>query len=150
MECFAQGAVRSNLFARMARVLVIDDSPLVVAAMRDALERAAFEVETELSGSAGLERSVAFSPDVVMTDLEMPEFSGIEVLHAIHQHSPTTPVLILTEHGDVPLVVQAMREGAFGYLRKGISDDALVEEINAAVKHREILEQNRKLQEVAR
>lgn len=134
----------------MPRVLVIDDSRLVLSAMRETLERAGMEVETALGGAEGVSRVESFRPDVIISDLEMPELDGLEVVRRVHASSPETPVLILTEHGEVPLVVQSMREGAFGYLRKGIRDDAMVEEINAALKHRAVLEQNRKLQELAR
>ncbi len=134
----------------MPRVLVIDDSRLVLAAMQHALERNGFEVAIGSNGIEGLAQLEGFSPDLVISDLEMPELDGLEVVRRVHARSPETPVLILTEHGEVPLVVQSMREGAFGYLRKGISEDALVAEINAALKHRSVLEQNRKLQEIAR
>jgi len=134
----------------MPRVLVIDDSRLVLAAMQDALERNRFEVAIAADGAEGLAKLASFAPDLVISDLEMPETDGLEVVRRVHELSPETPVLILTEHGEVPLVVQSMREGAFGYLRKGISEDALVAEINAALKHRSVLEQNRKLQELAR
>lgn len=130
-----------------ARILVIDDSPLVRSAMRFALEEAGFEVATAQQGSVGMELLEAFAPEVVISDLEMPDMDGIEVVRRVREQNPVTPVLILTEHGEVPLVVQAMRQGAFGYLRKGLPDEVLVKELRSALNHRALLEKNRALEE---
>lgn len=135
----------------MARVLVIDDSPLARSSLRYALEDAGFEVTDAPDGATSLqELTSATPPDVVVCDIDMPGMSGIEVVKEFRSRLPLTPVLMHTAHGDAPLIVNAMREGAFGYLLKGLSDEVLVQEIHAAVNHRRVLEHNQKLADANR
>ncbi len=129
----------------MARVLVIDDSPLARSSLRYALEDAEFEVTDAPDGASALSAIEAAHPDVVVCDIDMPGMSGIEVMRELHVRLPLTPVLMHTAHGDAELVVNAMREGAFGYLLKGLEEKVLVQEIHAAVRHRRVLEHNQKL-----
>lgn len=134
----------------MHRVLVIDDSSLVLGWMEAVLEKHGFNVRGSTDGQRALEQMGDFEPEVVITDLEMPEMSGIDVVRQVRQSAPATPVLILTDHGEVPVVVEAMREGAFGYLRKGVGDGVLVEEIRQACAHRALLLRHAELEEANR
>lgn len=132
----------------MPRILVIDDSPLALNLMRSTLEEAGFQVRTASDGKTGLELVEPFAPHAVVSDLEMPGGDGgIDVVRKLRGRTPCTPVLILTEHSDVPLVVQAMREGAYGYMRKGQSPESLLEEIKSALQYRELFESHRRLQQ---
>src|SRR4051794_15275449 len=113
----------------MARVLVIDDSPLARSSLRYALEDAQFEVTDAPDGATALSALELATPDVVVCDIDMPGMTGIDVVREFRARLPLTPVLMHTAHGDAPLIVNAMREGAFGYLLKGLSDEVLVQEI---------------------
>src|SRR4051812_9976578 len=103
----------------MPRILLIDDSALILELMRQALGgEHDFEVFTAAGGEEALALLATLTPDVVVCDLEMPKVSGIEVVSRIKVAFPDLPVLILTEHSEVALVVEAMRQGAYGFLQK--------------------------------
>jgi two-component system NtrC family sensor kinase len=130
----------------MDRVLVIDDSSLVLGVMSMTLGAAGFDVETAEDGLRGLELLERFSPHVVVCDMNMPKMNGLEVMEALKHRAPLTPVLIFTDSDEVSLAVTALREGAFGYLLKGMNEEVLVREIAAAIEHRRLLERNRDLE----
>jgi two-component system, cell cycle sensor histidine kinase and response regulator CckA len=116
-------------------VLVIDDSEVARGLVGGALEDAGFRVTTAGSAVEGLAQIPRLSPDVIVTDLEMPETSGLDVVERAKTLAPQTPVLILSSASRVEAAVGAMRCGAFGYLVKGESDATLVEEVRAALEH---------------
>ena len=77
-------------------ILVIDDEPMVVAALRDLLEDEGYEVVTATSGPEGLEVFSESDPDLVITDMRMPEVTGVEVLKAIRRENSELPVIVLS------------------------------------------------------
>ena len=77
-------------------ILVIDDEPVVVAVLRDLLEGEGYEVVSATSGPEGLEVFSESDPDLVITDMRMPEVTGVDVLEAIRRDSPTVPVIVLS------------------------------------------------------
>ncbi|MBI3182207.1 MAG: response regulator [Myxococcales bacterium] len=129
------------------RVLVIDDSPLVRGALLQKLEELGFLALAAADGQEGLSALGHFHPDVVLCDLDMPGMTGLEVVAAARERAPTTPVLILTVADASEFAVKAMREGAFGYLVKGVDDAVLRHELGSAIRHRQLLEHNRRLEE---
>lgn len=139
-----------NVTEKPTRVLVVDDSPLVLSMLEDTLTTAGFEVATAADGSQGLSLAQRFEPQVVLCDLNMPGMSGIEVVEQMRMSAPLTPILIFTEAAELSSAVKAMQRGAFGYLSKGLPDEALIEELNKAVAHRQVLERNRELEEANR
>jgi DNA-binding NarL/FixJ family response regulator len=113
------------------RVVLADDHPMyrygVAAVLADV---AAVEVVGQAdSGRALLELVETARPDVVVTDMKMPDLSGIEVTRALLVKRPDLPVLVLTMHDDDESVYGAMRAGARGYLLKGADGDELVSTI---------------------
>ncbi len=133
----------------MERVLVIDDSPLVVSLLEDVLSGAGFAVHSACDGLQGLDAERLYRPHVVLCDMNMPGLSGLEVTDRLHQQAPLTPILIFTELSDVRLAVDAMQHGAYGYLTKGVDDATLVHELQKALAHRRVLERNRHLEEAS-
>jgi len=128
------------------RVLLIDDDETLRTGMQLVLEESEFEVISADSGPAGLQLLASFSPLVVLCDLDMPQMSGLEVLQRIRETDTVTPVLILTGNDRVATVVQAMRDGAYGYLLKGGSEALLAHELKEAIRYRRMLERTRELE----
>ncbi|MGA9524669.1 MAG: response regulator [Myxococcaceae bacterium] len=126
------------------KVLLIDDSGTVLGMMKALLEQVGYQVEGAGDGTRGLEAVGTFEPDVVVCDLRMPGMSGLDVVRAIRDLSATLPVIIFTEQSEIPRAVEAMREGAHGYIVKGAPMDVLVSEIEAA--HAQRLRMERKIQ----
>lgn len=113
------------------RIIVVDDHPLVREGIRQALSVSGFEVVAE-SGSAedALAQVRELRPDVVVMDISLPGMTGIEGAGAVRRESPDTRVLMLSVHDHPEYVLESVRAGAHGYLRK----DTLPAELRAAVR----------------
>lgn len=100
------------------RVLVIDDEDLLAWSIDTELKSLGAEVERAASVRQALERMGRFVPDVVVTDLRLPDGNGLELLERWHTELPDLPVILITAHGAVDSAVAALRHGAFDYLQK--------------------------------
>ena len=106
-------------------VMVVDDEPGIRTALRANFVRHAWQVETASGVNEALRRLEEREFDLVVTDIRMPDGSGMDVMRAARRVSPATAVIVLTAYGSVPDAVKAMRDGAFDYLTKPISFDQL-------------------------
>lgn len=70
----------------------------------------------------------------LVLDVRMPEMSGLEVQQQLNRNGSLLPVILITGHGDIPMAVQAMKDGAFDFLQKPFRDQDLIDRINAALK----------------
>jgi two-component system, LuxR family, response regulator FixJ len=73
-------------------------------------------------------------PGCLVLDVRMPEMSGLEVQQQLNRTGALVPVILITGHGDIPMAVQAMKDGAFDFLQKPFRDQELLDRINAALK----------------
>jgi len=73
-------------------------------------------------------------PGCLVLDVRMPEMSGLEVQQQLNRSGAMVPVILITGHGDIPMAVQAMKDGAFDFLQKPFRDQELLDRINAALK----------------
>ena len=73
-------------------------------------------------------------PGCLVLDVRMPEMSGLEVQQQLNRSGSMVPVILITGHGDIPMAVQAMKDGAFDFLQKPFRDQELLDRINAALK----------------
>jgi DNA-binding NtrC family response regulator len=118
------------------RILVVEDRDSLRRMLERALAAEGYEVESAASGSDGV-RLVAKRPyDLVLTDLQLPGASGIEVLAASRAAQPGTPVVVLTGYGTVGTAVEAMKLGAHDFLEKPVEIDDLARRIAAAIGER--------------
>jgi two-component system, LuxR family, response regulator FixJ len=76
----------------------------------------------------------AAQPGCLVLDVRMPEMSGLEVQQQLNRSGAMLPVILITGHGDIPMAVQAMKDGAFDFLQKPFRDQELLDRINAALK----------------
>ena len=104
------------------RVLIVDDEPGLCDVLTISLKRAGFEASAETNPVRALERVKADGFDVVVQDLKMPEMDGLELLQGIKRIAPETIVIIMTAFSDWDRAVEAMRHGAYDYLRKPFPD----------------------------
>ena len=105
----------------MARsLLLIDDDPQLLAALTTFFERRGWAVARALDGRSGLELYERDTPDLVVTDLDMPGLSGLQVVDVLRSRDPEAIVMLLTGHGDVASAVEAMRLGAENFLTKPV------------------------------
>lgn len=112
------------------RVLVVDDDPDVALLVKTVLQRrAGCEVLTATDGSAAVETLADFTPDVVVTDIEMPGLDGLELLAELRRKDPLVPVIVMTAHVSVEYAVSALRAQADEFLTKPLDNVRLVEAV---------------------
>jgi putative two-component system response regulator len=104
--------------AQKPRILIVDDEAPIRALLSEYLTQAGYEVEQAGNGADALERLDAAPFDLVMSDVRMPEMSGLELLSASVRRHPATGVVMLTACEDLALAVNAMRIGALDYILK--------------------------------
>ena len=122
---------------RSIRVLVVDDEPAARSGLEKLLSER-FTVDTAEDGVVALAHAAEHPPDVVVTDLKMPNMDGIELTKKLHEVDDELPVIVATALGDVNNAVHAMRAGADDYLTKPIDYDALVVAIERSLERREL------------
>ncbi len=120
----------------MTRILAVDDEPAVRFTLAEALADLADEVVTAESGEAAL--PLLDAVDVVVTDLAMPGLDGLGVLAAARRADPDLPVVLVTAHGSERVAIQAVRAGAFDYLRKPWDLDELRVVVGRALETRRL------------
>jgi len=111
----------------MANVLVVDDDP-VVRRMAAALIARSGENEVRLAGGGAEALALVEqqTPDLVITDLNMPEIGGLELLKCLRDKHEGLPVIVMTAHGDEQLPVKVLKAGAASYLPKSLLDEGLL------------------------
>ncbi len=137
-EPIESGARSAPLARDSARgeVLLVDDEPNALKALKALLEGERFRVRTAANGRAALERLAESAPDVLVTDLKMPELGGLELLRRAKAADEDLPVLVVTAFSEVDTAIAAMKAGALHYLQKPVRVDELVVLIERALEHR--------------
>src|SRR6266540_1737461 len=107
------------------KILIIDDDTSLRRVLEYNLQEEGYDVFTAQDGEQGLVRFDEQHPDLVITDLKMPGISGFEVLAAVKERSPQTPVMVITAFGAVETAVGAMKLGAYDYITKPFNRDEL-------------------------
>lgn len=114
----------------MPTVLVVDDSAVDRRLVGGLLEHdRQFTVEYATGGCQALDRMSDRPPDVVLTDLLMPEMDGLELVRAVRIRHPAVPVILITAHGSEMLAVEALEQGAASYVPKSQLADKLLETV---------------------
>jgi two-component system KDP operon response regulator KdpE len=115
------------------KILVIDDEPQITRVLRRSLAAHRYDVRVAADGEAGLELFHDFHPDLVITDLSMPEMSGIEVCREIRKIS-ATPIIVLSVKGEEKTKVEALDAGADDYITKPFGMDELMARVRASLR----------------
>ncbi len=118
-------------------VHVIDDDDAVRDSLAFLLRTAQMDVRTYETAAAFLANIKPFLPGCVITDVRMPEMTGIELLRRLRESGNDIPVIIITGHGDIPLAVEAMKYGAADFFEKPFDDDALLKSVRSALNRLE-------------
>ena len=105
----------------MAKILIVEDEPNMVAGLRDNFEFEGYQVITAPDGAAGLERALSESPDLVILDVMMPRMSGLDVCKQLKSKRPSIPIIMLTARGQEIDKVVGLELGADDYVTKPFS-----------------------------
>jgi len=114
-------------------VHLIDDDDAVRVSLAFVLEMNDLPAKTYASGLEFLEVADTLSGGCVVTDVRMPELSGLELVRRLKDRGFTLPVIVITGHGDVPLAVEAMRAGVIDFIEKPFEEDVLIGSIRRAL-----------------
>lgn len=114
-------------------VHVIDDDEAMRESLAFLLDTAGLNSRTYDSAMAFLEDADLSAPGCIVTDVRMPQMSGLDLVRELTRRGVTRPVIVITGHGDVPLAVEAMKAGVVDFLEKPFSDDALIGAISSAL-----------------
>jgi DNA-binding NtrC family response regulator len=121
-------------------IVLIDDEPIIHQALGPFLSRSGHQVHHAADGNEGLALVSECKPDFIISDIRMPGIDGLELLGKLRMRVPTTPVALITGHGDITTAIAALGNGAFAYLRKPVKLDELVAVIER-IENRHKLEQ---------
>jgi two-component system response regulator HydG len=130
----------------MAHILLCDDEPKLSRMLCSALTSAGYSVQRAATGTEAIKRAADDSPDVVVTDLRLPDVDGLEVLKRVRDCRHPPDVIVITAYATAETAIEAMRLGAHDYLIKPFSIDELRIKISRLLSRRALQEQNGHLQ----
>jgi two-component system response regulator HydG len=139
-----------GLAADAPRVLVVDDETGILDSLRILLKTEGFEPHTAQGGKQGIEKLTDLRPDIVLTDVRMPDVTGVQVLSSARQVDPDMPVILMTAQATLQSAMQAVNEGAFYYIQKPFRNDELVAILKRAAEHRRLRVENQSLKQEIR
>ena len=117
----------------MKRILVVDDEPQITRVLRRSFSAHRFEVRTAADGESALDTLRDFRPDLVITDLQMPELGGLELCRKIREFSQV-PIIVLSVKGGENTKVAALDAGADDYVTKPFGMEELLARVRAALR----------------
>lgn len=128
-------------------VLVVDDETGILDSLNILLRNEGFVPRTAHGGKAGLAAIAETRPDIVLTDVRMPNVTGVEILAAARQSDPDVPVILMTAQATLQSAMQAVNEGAFYYIQKPFRNDELIAILRRAAEHRNLRVENKSLKQ---
>ena len=117
---------------RARRILVVDDDPAMQDVLRLRLEVWGYDVVVAEDALNGARLAAQESPDAILTDVWLPDASGVDLLRVLAKADPNTPIVLMSAHGSVDLAVESMKQGALDYLTKPLDYRRLKELLASA------------------
>ncbi|HIE04595.1 MAG TPA: sigma-54-dependent Fis family transcriptional regulator [Candidatus Latescibacteria bacterium] len=127
------------------RILVVDDDPLMLDFLKEALLRQGYNVDTAEDGEEALRKVEEKGYDLVITDVRMPGVDGMTVLESVKRDFADTEVVVITAYGTIRNAVEAMKMGAYDYLTKPFSVDEVEVVVNRALERKRLISENIRL-----
>ncbi|MDH4418800.1 MAG: EAL domain-containing protein [Acidovorax sp.] len=137
-----------NLLTRKRErtLLLVDDEPNIVSALRRLFRREGYRIVTAGSGAEGLQRMAECEVDVVLSDQRMPGMTGVEFLRRAKELYPDTVRMVLSGYTELQSITDAINEGAiYRFLTKPWDDERLLEHVREAFAHKELADDNKRL-----
>ncbi|HEV2341166.1 MAG TPA: HD domain-containing phosphohydrolase [Candidatus Acidoferrales bacterium] len=128
------------------RVLVCDDEEAIREVVSTLLEAQGFQCTVVQNGFQAIEAVKKSPPDLVLSDIVMPEMDGMRLLKQLRSFDEDIPVIMVTAMHDISIAIEAMRAGAYDYILKPFEKDQLYLSVNRALEHRHLVIENRSYQ----
>jgi len=119
---------------RTPQILLIEDDAGLATVIRDALEAGGYQVTLAADGRRGLALAKKNSYDALLTDFQLPDLSGLEIVRQIHEEKPHSPMIVMTAHHSTDIAIQSTRQGAWDYLMKPFPLPTMLHLIERAVQ----------------
>jgi len=132
------------------RILVVDDEPAICDYLLQFLNRQQYNTVAANSGRAAIQAVVESHFDIIFLDISLPDISGYDVLDQISDHSPHSTIIMMTGYASIETAVEALRKGAYDYLRKPFELDELLKTTNNALAHQRLEAAHRASEEALR
>lgn len=126
-------------------VILVDDEPDLLESGTQALELSGLTVKAFARADEALAGISPASPSVIVSDVRMPGTTGLELLEKVRVEDPDLPVILITGHGDIPMAIQAIRDGAYDFIEKPFVVEELVASVHRAREQRRLVLDNRAL-----
>ena len=127
-------------------ILVVDDEEAIREVVSTMLESKGYHCTAVSNGRAAQDFVKRATPDLVLSDMIMPEMDGIKLLEWLRQYDPEIPVIMVTAIHDISTALEAIRRGAYDYILKPFEKDQLYLGVNRALQHRRLVAENRNYQ----
>ncbi len=124
-------------------ILIVDDEAETRSLLQEIMEKEGYEVQTAHDSHTALDLLIRKTPDVVLSDIQMPGMNGIDLLRAIHHRIPETQVILLTAYGSLSTAVEGIKAGAFDYLSKPFVLDEVRGGVRRALDHKKVVKESR-------
>lgn len=131
----------------MRRVLIVDDEENIRLVLKTLLRKHGYEVDVAASAEAALSLVDSFSPDVILTDVRMPNMSGLELLRELKAREHLATVIVMSAYGSLELAIEAMKAGAYDYVGKPFKADEVVLALRKAEERESLRRENKALKE---
>lgn len=129
----------------LSKILVVDDEESIREFFQIMLKREGYEVFTAANGKEGLEHLKKNPVDLIISDIQMPELSGLELLSKVREIDPEMVVMMITAFGSTEIAVEAMKRGAYDYIQKPFKIDEVKIIIRQALEKRSLKLENHQL-----
>ena len=136
--------------AHVPFILVVDDDPETLSLLRGVLSEEGYEVATTKSANAVLGMVAQRSPDLIMSDIHMPELDGLSLLSELRSRGHDMPVILMTAYGSLKTAVDGIQAGAFDYLSKPFMLDDVRLVVHRALEHTQVSRQDQDLKDQLR
>ena len=127
------------MIPRQHRILVVDDQQALCYSLKRFLTENGYSTLTATNGNQALSFLESFQPDLVITDLQMPEMDGLTLLENIKEIAPDVQVILITAYSTTEKAIDAMKLGAYDYLLKPFDNDALLTSIQEGIRAKEMM-----------
>ncbi len=124
------------------KILVVDDESIIRESLVFVLSKENYEVDEASNGLQALEKIKSDNFDLLITDIEMPELKGIELLEKVRQYSPDTFVILITAYASIETAISAFRKGASDYILKPLEFEDLLHRVKKIFEYKELLQEN--------
>jgi two-component system, NtrC family, C4-dicarboxylate transport response regulator DctD len=128
-------------------VIVVDDEAAIREAVQQWLELSGFSVQSCATAQAALALVDRDYPGIIISDVRMPGTDGLQLLDSVLERDRDLPVILITGHGDVPMAVQALRQGAYDFIEKPFTPERLLDSVRRALDKRRLVCENRQLRQ---